>query len=382
MLFHRPDFDRKRRSVIGPALAYFQGMISMMSRKEEDESSRWRAVASRSREADGSFVFAVRTTGVYCRPSCPARRPLRRNVSFYAVPEAAEAAGFRSCRRCRPGGLASPDPAVERMRQVCRHIDAHSEESPSLQELSAVAGLSQHHFHRTFRRIVGITPREYADARRFGALKQRLKKGDPVTEATYAVGYGSSSRVYERTPSHLGMTPSAYGDGGAGMKLSYAIADSPLGRVLVAATARGVSAVCVGRNDRELVASLRAEYPNAEIDAKPGAAAEWTRAVVALAAGRAPHKELPLDIQATAFEWQVLQELRRIPAGETRSYSDIARQIGRPSAVRAVARACATNPVAIAIPCHRVVGKDGSLTGYRWGVARKKALLAAEGAKS
>ena len=371
------QFHRKARRALGPEAAYFQGMISMMP--WNDPRSRWQAVQSRSREADGAFVFAVRTTGVYCRPSCPARRPLRQNVSFYPVPEAAEAAGFRSCLRCVPGRVRSADPAVEKVRAVCRHIDAHSDQSPSLEELSAVAGLSPHHFHRTFRRIVGITPREYADARRFGALKKRLKKGDPVTEATYAVGYGSSSRVYERTPSHLGMTPSAYGAGGSGMRLSYAVVDSPLGRLLVAATERGISAVCVGGSERSLVASLRDEYPNAAIDAESRTIADWTKAVVALASGQAPHGELPVDIQVTAFEWKVLQELRRIPVGETRSYSDVARRIGRPTAVRAVARACAGNPVAVVIPCHRVVGKNGSLTGYRWGVERKRALLEAEG---
>lgn len=343
----------------------------------EDAGSRWSAVEARDRAADGSFVFAVRTTGVYCRPSCPSRRARRENVSFYSVPEAAEAAGYRSCRRCKAGQVRSTDPAVEKMRAVCRHIDTHTEDAMSLEALSTVAGLSPHHFHRTFRRIVGITPREYADARRFGAFKRRLRKGDPVTEATYAVGYGSSSRLYERTPSHLGMTPSTYGKGGAGMRLSYAVADSPLGRLLVATTERGIAAVCVGSSERSLLSDLRAEYPNAEIE--PGApTAPWIRDVVDLAAGKAPHKELPVDIQVTSFEWKVLQELRRIPAGQTRSYAEIAGRIGQPTAVRAVARACARNPVAVVIPCHRVIGKDGSLTGYRWGVERKRALLEAE----
>lgn len=353
-------------------------MIPMTSFAET--KTRWKAVEERDRRADGAFVFAVRSTGIYCRPSCPAKRPLRTNVTFFAVPEAAERAGFRSCKRCRPRLLRASDPLVDAMRAVCRHLDAHSDENPSLEALSAVAGLSPHHFHRTFRRIVGITPREYAGARRFGALKQRLRKGDRVTEATYAVGYGSSSRLYERTPTQLGMTPSAYGRGGAGMRLSYAIVDSPLGRLLVAATSRGISAVCVGGSDRSLLAELRDEYPRAEIAGEPGPIASWTRAIVDLAAGRAPHQDLPVDIRVTAFEWMVLQELRRIPAGSTRSYSEIAQRLGRPKAVRAVARACAKNPVAVVIPCHRVVGKNGSLTGYRWGVERKNALLEAEAA--
>lgn len=338
-------------------------------------SEQWQAVLHRDRAADGAFVFAVKTTGVYCRPSCAARRPRRENVAFYLVPEAAEAAGFRSCRRCRPSTAVAVDPTMTKIRAVCHHIETHPDERLSLRSLGAVAGLSPHHLQRTFRRIVGVSPREYADARRFRAFKARIKKGSSVTEATYDAGYGSSSRLYERTKAHLGMTPTTYKKGGAGMSLSYEIVPTVLGRVLVAATERGIAAVCVGSQDAQLQRSLREEYPRATIDAGAGVDRRWIDAVVALAEGRPRRDDLPVDIQVTAFEWTVLRALRRIPRGSTASYADVAKTIGRPNAVRAVARACARNPVALVIPCHRVVGKDGSMTGYRWGVSRKKTLL-------
>ena len=342
-----------------------------------NEEARWQAVLSRDTRFDGAFVFAVRSTGVYCRPSCPSRRPRREQVTFFPLPEAAEGAGFRSCLRCRPK-VATPTPAVEAVRLACRHIEERVDEPLTLQALASRVGLSPYHLQRVFKRIVGVSPREYREALRVGKFKSRVKKGESVTSALYEAGYGSSSRLYENAGGRLGMTPAAYRRGGRGASISYTIAGCPLGRLLVAATEKGVCAVRLGDSDKELEMALRTEYSQAEIHRDDKSLGEWVGALVDHLQGKHPRLDLPLDVQATAFQWSVWQKLKEIPYGSTRSYSEVARAIGRPSAVRAVARACATNPVALVIPCHRVVREDQSPGGYRWGIDRKRALLERE----
>jgi AraC family transcriptional regulator of adaptative response/methylated-DNA-[protein]-cysteine methyltransferase len=344
-----------------------------------DEAARWRAVSARDREWDGRFVYAVQTTGVYCRPSCPARRPHRRNVTFFAAPAAAEAAGFRSCRRCRPREVGPSDARTRTVREACRLLSEDRDAPLRLGALAEALGVSPRHLLRTFKETLGVTPRQYAAARRLAAFKGRLKKGDSVTGALYEVGFGSSSRLYEDVQGRLGMTPATYRRGGRGMSIGYTIARSPLGLLLVAATARGVAAVSLGDSEAALEAALRAEYPHAEIARDDRGLERWVSLVLAHISGTAPRQDLPLDVQATAFQHRVWQELRAIPRGETRSYSEVARRIGSPTASRAVARACATNRVALIVPCHRVVEAGGGLGGYRWGVARKRALLDSEG---
>ncbi|HLI10996.1 MAG TPA: bifunctional DNA-binding transcriptional regulator/O6-methylguanine-DNA methyltransferase Ada [Alphaproteobacteria bacterium] len=351
-------------------------MDSVNIKSGDDE--RWRAVLAADASRDGSFVYAVRSTGIYCRPSCPSRRPKRDRVTFYPIPEAAEQAGYRPCRRCRPREVAPPDPHLEAVRKACRAIDAIDEGVPTLAGLGRVVGLSPHHLQRIFTRVMGISPRAYADARRLGRIKARLKAGDDVTGALYEAGYGSSSRLYERANGQLGMTPATYKRGGAGARIVYALGDSALGRVLVAATERGVCMVGLGDSDRQLERELREEFPAAEIARDERRLGNWLSAILRHLAGREPHLSLPLDVRATAFQWRVWQALRAIPYGEQRSYGEIAKALGEPKAARAVGRACATNPVALIVPCHRAVGGGGDLTGYRWGVARKKALLAGE----
>jgi len=347
-----------------------------------DADARWHAVLARDARLDGRFVFAVRSTGIYCRPSCPSRRPRREQVLFFARPEAAERRGFRACRRCRPGDAVNGNPQAALVRRTCRAIDEHlrenSEGAPSLADLSAKTGLSPHHLQRTFKRLMGISPRQYADAKRVGVLKTQLRKGDDVTTALYEAGYGSSSRLYERANGQLGMTPATYRRGGQGMQIGYTIVDSPLGRLLVAATKRGISALYLGDSDAKIESALRHEYPNAEVHRDQNGMGNWVRTILKHLRGLEPRLDLPVDVQATAFQRRVWEELRAIPYGSTRSYSEIARAIGHPKANRAVARACATNPVSVVIPCHRVVREDGHLGGYRWGLNRKQALLEQE----
>jgi AraC family transcriptional regulator of adaptative response/methylated-DNA-[protein]-cysteine methyltransferase len=321
-------------------------------------------------------VYAVRTTGVYCKPSCASRRPRRENVAFFDTTNEARLAGYRPCRRCHPDTAAS-DPWVDRIRRSCAYL-SNADGHLSLSALAARIGGSPYHLQRNFKRIVGVTPREYADAVRLRKVKRTLRAGGDVTGAMVDAGYGSSSRFYERASTQLGMAPSTYRRGGAGMTIAYATTVSPLGRILVAATARGVCSVTLGGSDAELVAQLRREFPAATIALDRTSLARWTDAIVAHLAGDSRRLELPLDIQATAFQRQVWQALTAIPLGETRTYGDVARAIGRPRAVRAVARACATNPVALAIPCHRVVPASGGVGGYRWGAARKETLLGLE----
>jgi len=347
-----------------------------------DNPELWNAVMERDSSRDGSFVFAVRSTGIYCRPSCPARRPRREQVSFFNIPEAAEQAGFRACRRCHPRRAKSIDPRVELVRQICHAIDEHDEEPQTLQRLSEQTGVSAHHLQRTFKEVMGITPRQYSESRRLDRFKAKVRKGASVTEAMYDAGYGSSRSLYEKSADRLGMTPAVYGRGGRGMKIVYTTTNTSLGRLLVAATARGVCAVTLGDSDAELVRALFAEYPNASIDSQDTALSPslnmWLQNVLDCLNGESRPTDLPLDIQATAFQWRVWEELRRIPLGVTRSYQEIANAIGKPTAVRAVASACARNRAALVIPCHRVIREDQSLGGYRWGIQRKEELLQRE----
>ena len=347
-----------------------------------NNSELWNAVVSRDASRDGSFVFAVRSTGIYCRPSCPARRPRREQVRFFQVAEAAEQAGFRACRRCHPRRAATDDPQLDLVRRICHAIDEHDEEPVTLKTLSTETGVSAHHLQRTFKNVMGITPRQYAEFRKLNQFKSKVKDGASVTEAMYDAGYGSSRGLYEKSSARLGMTPATYGRGGQGMRIIYTIADCPLGRVLVAATARGVCSVALGDSDAELSAALFAEYPNASIDSRDTVISPslnvWLSRVLEHLSGKSPRIDLPLDIQATAFQWRVWEELQRIPLGATRSYQEIAKAIGKPKAVRAVASACAGNHVAVVIPCHRVIREDKSLGGYRWGLKRKEELLERE----
>ncbi len=356
---------------------------SLQTQRTSGREDRWKAIRTRDPRYDGAFVFAVRSTGIYCRPSCPSRRPRPEQVVFFRAPDAAERAGFRPCRRCQPRAGAR-HPHAEFVRGLCRHIEAriaaNPEEPLTLASLGAETGMSPHHLERVFKRAMGISPRQYADARRLLRLKTQLKKGEDVTTALYEAGFGSSSRLYERAPAHLGMTPATYRRGGQGMSIGYTIVPCPLGRLLVAATEKGVSAVYLGDHDRPLAAALAEEYPAAQIFRDRNGLRGWVSALLRHLRGQEPHLQLPLDVQATAFQRRVWEELKRIPYGSTRSYSEIARAIGRPNATRAVARACATNPVSIVVPCHRVVRGDGNLAGYRWGLVRKRALLEHESA--
>jgi len=337
---------------------------------ELSAARRWRIVLAHDRRYDGAFVYAVRSTGIYCRPSCASRRPRRAQVTFFSIPEAAEQAGFRACRRCRPGHAPVPDPQVGLVREVCRQLDAPSDAPARLAALSRRVGTTPHQLVRAFRRILGVTPRQYQDARRLSRFTAHLKERKRVSPATYAAGYSSSSRVYERAAAQLGMTPATYARGGRGMVIAFAAVPCPLGTLLVAATPRGICRVSLGHGAPELEAELRGEFPGAEIQRDRGDLGRWVAAIL--------HLDLPLDIRATAFQRQVWEALRKIPYGRTRSYAEVARAIGRPRATRAVARACASNPAALVIPCHRVVKSNGDLGGYRWGMERKQALLRQE----
>jgi AraC family transcriptional regulator of adaptative response/methylated-DNA-[protein]-cysteine methyltransferase len=339
----------------------------------------WNAVLERDVSRDGSFVFAVKSTGIYCRPSCPARRPRRDQVSFFRLPEAAEREGFRACKRCHPRRVPSTDPRVELVRRICHAIDEHDEEPQTLKTLQAETGASAHHLQRTFKEIMGISPRQYAESQRLRRFKANVKNGSSVTDAMYNAGYGSSRALYEKSSAHLGMTPATYGRGGKGMRIVYTTAGCPLGRLLVAATERGVCSVALGDDDTQLIARLFTEYPQASIDARDTRISPslnlWLNAILNNLNQKSRTIDLPLDVQATAFQIRVWDELRRIPFGATRSYQEIALAIGQPTAVRAVARACASNHAALVIPCHRVIREDKSLGGYRWGIERKRKLL-------
>ena len=349
---------------------------------EMNSESMWQAVCARDSGADGRFFYGVASTGIFCRPVCPSRRPRRENVSFFNLPEQAIAAGFRPCKRCRPLEAPTADPNLERVRAVCQYIedrlDGELDGPPTLDEIAERVGGHPHHLQRTFKRLLGVSPAQYADARRLQRLKSLLKEGDDVTGALYDAGYGAASRLYERSNQQLGMTPATYAKGGQGARIGYALTDSPLGRLMVAATERGVCYLSFGE-DADLVAELAREYPKAEILADEIVLGSWVRTVLDYLQGLIPHPDLPLDVRGTAFQRRVWEELMRIPAGVTMSYSELAERItGSPDSRRAVARSCATNPVSLVIPCHRVLRGDGGLGGYRWGLERKQALLERE----
>ena len=338
----------------------------------------WQAVVTKNSAFDGAFVFAVSSTKIYCRPSCPSRRPHRDRVSFYQFPEAAEQAGFRACLRCHPKSTVSLDPQITMVQRACRYIEAQDETAVTLNDLGDHLGISAFHLQRVFKKIMGITPRQYADACRIGKFKMRVRETGSVTGALYDAGFSSSSRLYTRASSELGMTPATYGRGGRGAFIKYTIVPCPLGLLLVASTDRGVCAVKLGDSDAKLSSDLAKEYPSAAIHRDDSCMSAEVDQLLSYLEGRRPDLQLPLDIQATAFQWQVWENLRAIPYGKTRSYGEVAKMIGKPSAVRAVARACATNPVALVVPCHRVIREDQSLGGYRWGLERKNALLKQE----
>jgi AraC family transcriptional regulator of adaptative response/methylated-DNA-[protein]-cysteine methyltransferase len=337
----------------------------------------WNAVLTHDRRCDGAFVYAVSSTGVYCRPSCPSRRPARHRVSFFPAPQQAEAAGFRACLRCRPQSLDGSETA-QRIERARRYLDAHSDEPVTLRSLAAEIGLSPAYLQRTFTQMIGLSPKAYQDSRRMAGVIASLQRGDTVTNATYDAGFGSSSRLYERTSSTLGMTPSAFRSGGAWLTLRYATAKTTVGRLLVAVTDRGIAAVTLGDSDESLVAVLQRDYPKATLHRDTKGLATRVRDTLRCLNGNAELRRLPLDVKATAFQHKVWKALQQIPRGSTRSYREIAHAIGQSTATRAVARACATNPVAVVIPCHRAIRKDGQLAGYRWGLERKKRLLALE----
>ena len=341
------------------------------------DDKRWNAVVARDSSRDGEFVFAVSSTGVYCRPSCPARRPRRENVTFFTHPDRAEKAGFRACLRCRPRSI-SGDPQADSAKEICRYIEQHLDEFITLARLGKVFRQSPFHLQRRFKAALGITPREYADSCRLRLLKRNLQAGDNVTRAMYDAGYGSSSRLYEKTESQLGMTPDKYRRGAIAATVRYACADSQLGRMLIAATDRGICAIQLARTDGELIEGLKREFPFAVRKPDDGGLQAWVKTLLSHMTGKALSAALPLDIRATAFQRRVWTYLQSIPFGATQSYKQVAKAIGQPTASRAVARACATNPVAVAIPCHRVVREDGNISGYRWGLERKKTLLELE----
>lgn len=350
---------------------------STVAPDEARDEARWAAFLARDAAFDGRFFIAVTTTGIYCRPSCPAKRPKRRNVRFYDTAKQAEGAGFRSCKRCKP---TEPSPALrhaDKIKQACRQIET-AEAEPRLGELAAAAGLSRYYFHRLFKTVLGVTPKAYAAACRAKRMREKLGRGASVTQAIYEAGFNSNGRFYATSSKMLGMTPTQFRAGGADLEIVYAISQSSLGPLIVAASEKGICAILFGDDSDQLRRDLARQFPRARL-AKAGAGFERLVAkVVKLVENPRGRLELPLDLRGTAFQHRVWEALRRIPVGSTASYADVAKAIGSPKAVRAVARACASNRIAVAIPCHRVVGSDGSLTGYRGGLERKRALLARE----
>ena len=345
------------------------------------EDSRWQAVLGRDGASDGKFVFAVSSTGVYCRPSCPSKRPRRENVTFFPRPQEAETAGFRACLRCRPKAIVG-NPRQELIKSVCRYIELHLDEPVTLARLGAEFQQSPFHLQRTFKAVLGITPKEYADSCRMRGFRQKLKAGHSVTRAMHDAGYSSTSRLYSRTSSELGMEPAKYRRGAIATPIRYSLTESPIGRMIIAATDKGICSIQFADSEEELEQGLKQEFPYAVRRRDDEGLTQLADQVVQRISGVEPSSSLPLDIQATAFQRRVWSYLQSIAFGKTRSYTEVAKAIRHPSAVRAVARACATNPVAIAIPCHRVLRSNGDLGGYRWGMQRKKALLKIESSQS
>jgi AraC family transcriptional regulator of adaptative response/methylated-DNA-[protein]-cysteine methyltransferase len=341
------------------------------------DARRWAAVQARDRKADGSFVYAVRTTGIYCRPSCASRQALRANVSFHANAAAAERAGFRACKRCRPQETGNGDRHAELVARLCRLIE-RSEKAPSLAELAAAASLSRFHLHRVFVAATGVTPREYAVTHRRRKLSASLRTGSRVTDAIYDAGYGSNSRFYAESTAALGMTPTRFRAGGAATTIRFALGECSLGSILVAATDQGVCAILLGDDPELLLRDLQDRFPKAELLGGDKSFDGVVAQAIALVEAPGKGHRLPLDVRGTAFQQRVWKQLQAIPAGRTASYADVAKKLKSPQSTRAVAQACGANPVAVAIPCHRVVRKDGGLSGYRWGIERKRELLRRE----
>jgi AraC family transcriptional regulator of adaptative response/methylated-DNA-[protein]-cysteine methyltransferase len=352
-----------------------------------NDMEKWDAVRNRDRSQDGKFFYGVTTTGVYCRPSCTSRRPLRKNVRFYDSPEAAERDGLRPCKRCKPRELEADDPMHRKVQALCRYLEAHATETVTLEAMSRQVNASPFHLQRSFKAIVGVTPKQFLDACRMRSLKQELRDGRGVTDAIYDAGFGSSSRVYERVDTRLGMTPKQYRRGGEGVDISYAATQTPLGPLMIGATDRGLCFVQFGGSERSLLEQLQREYPKAAIRPMPPDHTEfevWMRALGDYLDGSVRSLRCQVDVTGTAFQMKVWRYLQGIPYGEVRSYAEVARDIGKPAAVRAVANACAANRVAMLIPCHRVIRGDGGLGGYKWGLERKRTLIDMEraGAKN
>jgi AraC family transcriptional regulator, regulatory protein of adaptative response / methylated-DNA-[protein]-cysteine methyltransferase len=358
--------------------------MSLMMRADErsappslDADSCWGAVQRRDRAVDGTFVYSVRTTGVYCRPSCAARLPRRENVMFHSTCVEAERAGFRPCKRCRPNAPALAEAHAAVVASACRLIE-HAEEPPTLDDLAQAAGMSRFHFHRVFKAVTGVTPKAYIAGDRAKRVREELASQHTVTQAIYGAGFNSNGRFYAAAPGVLGMTPTQFRSGGDGNVIRFAIGECSLGAILVAATNKGVCAIEFGDDPEALVRALQDRFPKAQLLGGDGAFERLVAKVVGFVEAPAQGLDLPLDIRGTAFQQRVWKAIRAIPAGATASYRDLAKRLGAPKAVRAVAQACAANGIAVAIPCHRVVRTDGSTSGYRWGVARKRALLARE----
>jgi AraC family transcriptional regulator of adaptative response/methylated-DNA-[protein]-cysteine methyltransferase len=343
------------------------------------DDERWGAVRRRDRDADGAFYYSVLTTGVYCRPICAARLPRRENVGFHATCAEAERAGFRPCKRCRPNEVALAERQASAVAKACRSIE-QAEEVPSLDTLAETAGMSRFHFHRVFKAHTGVTPKAYADARRAERVREELAQSDTVTAAIYGAGFNSNGRFYATSTDLLGMTPTEFRAGGNGAAIRFAVGECSLGAILVAATEKGVCAIQLGDDPEILVRGLQDRFPRARLIGGDATFEQLVARVVALVEAPGNGLDLPLDVRGTAFQRQVWQALRDIPPGSTASYAEIAQRIGRPKAVRAVAQACASNDIAVAIPCHRVVRRDGGLSGYRWGIERKRVLLEREAA--
>ena len=336
------------------------------------DDEKWDAVVARDDRYDGKFVFAVRSTGIYCKPSCPAKHARREHIVFLSNPDEAERSGFRPCKRCRPREVQSS--RTKLVDNICKFIDANIDRKLTLSRIGSHVAVSPYYLQRTFKQVLGISPRQYVEARRLARMKHSLTRGQTVNDALYNAGFSSRSRIYKRTPS-LGVAPGAFRRGGEGLLIEYTIIDSPLGRLLVGATERGVCAVCLGASDEAVEASLSQDYFAADIQRNDQALKKWAAKFMEYFTSRPFNLNLPVDVQATAFQWRVWKEIQSIPYGQTSTYSKIASAIGKPRAIRAVARACATNPVSLVVPCHRVVGSDGKLHGYRWGLRRKQALL-------
>ncbi len=348
----------------------------MTSSETPTDTRRWQAVLERDPSFDRAFVYAVSSTGIYCRASCPSRKPARQRTLFYPTPEEAERNGFRPCQRCRPRD--GEDAALGRAREVCRYLEANFQEPVTLAKLAETFGVSPYHLQRSFKRLTGLSPRQYQAHCRMQALRGALQVGEDISQATFESGFGSSSRLYSRSDAQLGMTPGSYRRKGQDMEIRYTLAESPLGTLLIAASPRGVSSVSLGDDEETLEAELKTSFSRARLERDDEGLQGEVKAVLEHLSGHRPHLSLPRDVQATAFQAQVWQALQEIPYGETRSYRQIAEAVGNPAATRAVARACASNPTALLVPCHRVVREDGDLGGYRWGEGRKRQLLERE----